>query len=298
MRHLRALIAVAEELNFTRAAERLHLTQQALSAQIRQLEERVGTKLVERDTRRVELTRAGTALYEQARPLLSNAQQAVEAARAADHGARRLTVGYIAALTHGVMAQTMQAFAERHPDVEVTIHFGEFLDPWGGLHDNTADVAILYGRFDTTGLELHHLFSVPRGVALAVDHPLAAKERVTLEEFLAEPLIAVPMIDPVCRAFWAGDRYRRGIPPRVGATVRNLDALIGAVGAGLGVTGTVQLAVDGLGAAVGVTFRPVEGLGPLDFFVGHRAGDEREPVLEFVETALDTRYVPPSAAPA
>jgi DNA-binding transcriptional LysR family regulator len=181
----------------------------------------------------------------------------------------------------------------------VTIHFGEFLDPWGGLHDNTADVAILYGGFDTTGLELHHLFSLPRGVALAADHPLAAKERVTIEEFIAEPLIAVPMIDPVCRAFWAGDRYRRGIPPRVGATVRNLDALIGAVGAGLGVTGTVQLAVDAHGPGVGgVTFRLVEGLEPLDFFVGHRAGDEREQVREFVETALDTRYVPPSATPA
>jgi DNA-binding transcriptional LysR family regulator len=69
MRHLRALLALADELNFTRAAEKLHLTQQALSGQIRQLEKRVGARLVERDSRHVELTRAGTILCEQARPL-------------------------------------------------------------------------------------------------------------------------------------------------------------------------------------------------------------------------------------
>jgi DNA-binding transcriptional LysR family regulator len=67
LRHLRALIAVAEELNFTRAAERLHLTQQALSGQIRQLEQRVGARLVERDTHSVALTAAGVALYERCR---------------------------------------------------------------------------------------------------------------------------------------------------------------------------------------------------------------------------------------
>src|SRR5436309_7479746 len=96
MRHLRALLAVADELNFTRAAERLHLTQQALSGQIRQLEERVGTRLVDRDTRRVALTPSGRALCEQARPLLAGAEQAVAAARAADNETSHLTLGYVA----------------------------------------------------------------------------------------------------------------------------------------------------------------------------------------------------------
>src|SRR5947209_6478868 len=74
MRHLRALLALADELNFTRAAERLNLTQQALSGQIRQLEGRVGTQLVERDSRSVKLTRAGETLLEHARPLLAGAE--------------------------------------------------------------------------------------------------------------------------------------------------------------------------------------------------------------------------------
>ena len=98
MRHLRALLALAEELNFTRAAERLHLTQQALSGQIRQLEERVGAQLVERDSRRVQLTRAGSTLCEHARPLLAGAEHAVLATRAAGNEAARLTVGLRRAL--------------------------------------------------------------------------------------------------------------------------------------------------------------------------------------------------------
>lgn len=93
LRHLRAFIAVADELNFTRAAERLFIAQQALSAQIRQLEERVGAQLFERSTRKVELTPAGHALYEQAGPLLAGAEAAVAAARSAAAPVRRSRSG-------------------------------------------------------------------------------------------------------------------------------------------------------------------------------------------------------------
>jgi DNA-binding transcriptional LysR family regulator len=298
MRHLRALIAVGEELNFTRAAERLHLTQQALSGQIRQLEERVGVKLVDRDTRRVALTPAGAALYAQARPLLADAQQAIAIALAAGSETAPLTVGYIAALTHRWIAPTLHAFAERHPDVNVTIHFGDFLDPTGGLRDGLADVAIVYGEFDRSGLELQYLFGYPRGCAMAAGHPLAAQHELTIDDFLEQPLVDVPMLDPVCWAFWRADKHRHGIPPRIGATARSLDGLIEAVGAGLGVTGTVQPAVDALGSSAGVVFRPVRGLGTLDFFVAHRAGDERPQVIDFVHTAVDTQAqaTPPASA--
>jgi DNA-binding transcriptional LysR family regulator len=286
LRHLRALVAVAQELNFTRAAERLYLTQQALSGQIRQLERRVGTKLVERDTRRVALTPAGATLYEQSLPLLAGAEDAVAAARAAGSEASCLAVGYIAPLTHRMMAPAMTLFATRHPEVEVTIHFGSFLDPWGGLRDRAADVAIVYGVFDYEGLELRFLFSEPRGIALAANHPLAEKSKVTIAEFVAQPLIDVPMIDPVCREFWIGANHRAGKPPRIGATVQTLDGLIEAIGAGLGVAGTVELAVSALGSSAGVVFRPVPGLEPLEFWVARRTGDERPEVSAFVEAAV------------
>jgi DNA-binding transcriptional LysR family regulator len=298
MRHLRALIAVGEELNFTRAAERLHLTQQALSGQIRQLEQRVGTKLVERDTRRVALTPAGVALCRQARSLLQGTQQAIADARAASAHAPRLTVGIIAPLTHRLVAPAMRAFAEAHPDVELTIHFGSFLDAWGGLRDGVADVAFVYGEFDQTGLELQLLFSAPRGCALAADNPLAAKQELTLEEFLGEPLVDVPMSDPVCWAYWRADKHRNGRPPRIGATVQAFDGLIEAIGAGLGVAGTIAPGVDALGAPAGVVFRPVAGLEPLDFYIGRRAGDERKPVIDFIQSTNDALSPPAPGARA
>ena len=287
MRHLRALVAVAQERNFTRAADRLHLTQQALSGQIRQLEDRVGTRLIDRDPRRVELTAAGVALYERARPLLAGTEQAVAAARAAAGEQPRLTIGYVAALTRRMVGSAIELFAERRPDVEVSIHFGSFLDPWGGLRDSSSDVAFLYGEFEHEGLELRLLFSEPRGVALPGDHPLAAKEEVTIAEFLAEPLVDVPMTDPVCRDFWIGARHRGGKPPRLAAQVTTIDGMIEAIAAGLGVAGTVASAVEALAAPGDVVFRLVPGLEPLDFFAARRVGDERSHVCDFIDAAAD-----------
>jgi DNA-binding transcriptional LysR family regulator len=287
MRHLRALIAVSEELNFTRAAARLHLTQQALSGQIQQLEQRVGHQLVERDTRRVALTPAGVALCERARPLLDGVELAVASARESAREVAQLTVGYIAALTHRIVAPMMQLFANRHPEVEVTLHFGEFVDPSGGLRSGAADVAFVYGDFDTHGLELTFLFSEPRGIAMSANNPLARRSEVTVDELIAEPIVDVPMADSSCRDFWIAAEHRGGRPPRIGATVRTLDGLIEAVGAGLGIAATVATAVDALGSTAGVVFRPVNGLKPLEFFVARRVGDDRKQVTDFIEAALD-----------
>jgi DNA-binding transcriptional LysR family regulator len=286
MRHLRALLAVAEELNFTRAADRLHLTQQALSGQIRQLEDRVGTRLVDRDSRRVALTKAGQALSEQARPLLAGTEHAVAAARAAGGDVTTLTVGYIAALTRRMVAPALQRFEQARPDVELAIHFASFLDPLAGLRDGAADVAFLYGEFEYTGIALRSLFSEPRGVALPAAHALAKRDnRVTLAEFLAEPIIDVPVQDRVWRDFWTGARHRDR-PPVIGATVKSLDGLIEAVAAGLGVAATVAPAVEALGSAAGVVFRPVDGLEPLEFWVACRQNDERDEVRDFVQSAM------------
>jgi len=283
---MRALIAVAEELSFTRAAARLHLTQQALSGQIRQLEQRVGTRLVDRNTHRVALTPAGVTLYDRSRSLLTDAQHAVAAARAAGAEVAHLTIGYPAPITHRIAAPTLARFTARHPDVEVMIHFGGLLDPWGGLRDGSADVAIVYGTFDSEGLELRHLFSEPRGVALPQGHPLTHQETVTLAELVEEPIVDVPSADTSSRDFWIAAKHRGGRPPRIGATVQTFDGLIEAIGAGLGVATTVATAVTMMGATARVAFRPVAGLEPLDFWVARRAADERRPVLDFVAAAV------------
>lgn len=284
MRHLRALLALAEELNFTRAAERLHLTQQALSGQIRQLELRVGTQLVERDSRRVALTPAGQALRELALPLLTGAQHALAAARAASGEAASLSVGFIAPLTRRMAAPAIQRFAQERPDVELTIHFADFHDALGGLRDGAADVAILYGEFSHDGIELHSLFSEPRGAALPAGHPLAAPgDPVELAQFLAEPIVYAPAPDQVWVDFWTAAAHRES-PARIGATAKSLDGLIEAVAAGLGVAVTLAPAVEALGSGA-VVFRPVDGLEPLDFWVACREHDDRPAVRDFVQAA-------------
>ena len=285
MRHLRALLALAEELNFTRAAERLHLTQQALSGQIRQLEERVGTRLVQRDSHHVQLTRAGTTLLEHARPLLAGAEHAILATRAAGSEPARLTVGYVAPFTRRLVAPAFDHFYTAQPDAEVTVHFAGFLDPLGGLRDGSADVAILYGEFEHDGIELRRLFSEPRGIAVAADHPLAARTEITLEDFIAQPLVDVPVRDQLWSDFWTVAAHRNGLPPRIGATATTLDAFMEAIGAGLGVATTVASAVDMLGAGAGVVFRPILELTPLDFWVARRENDDRPLVLAFLDAA-------------
>ena len=285
MRHLRALVALSEELNFTRTAQRLHLTQQALSGQIRQLEERVGVRLVERDSRRVELTAAGSTLCEQARPLLASAEHAVAAARAAGGDAPSLSIGYIAPLTRRLVAPAVERFTAAHPEIELTIHFATFLSARRAARARGRRRDPLR-RLGHDGIELTRLFSEPRGVALAADHPLAHQPSVALEDFLREPLVLVPTADHRWHEFWTAGEHRRGRPPQIGATARTLDALIEAVGAGLGVVISVPSVIEALGPAAGVVFRPVPGLSPLDFWVARGEGDDREYVLDFVKQSV------------
>src|SRR5206468_4778758 len=103
---------------------------------------------------------------------------------------RTLTLGYIAPLTRRMVAPALRRFEQACPDVELTIHFADFLDPLGGLRDGAADVAILYGDFEHVGIRLRPLFSEPRGLALPTGHPLTNQANgVTLEQFLAEPIV-------------------------------------------------------------------------------------------------------------
>ncbi len=288
MKHLRAFVAVAEELNFTRAAERLHLAQQALSSQIRQLEERVGERLLDRTTRKVELTPAGEALLEHARSVLGGADRAVEAARAAGGGQKvRLTIGFLVPADHEPMGETLSLFAERRPDVDLRVHFAEVVDPSAGLRSGLADVAVVVGAFDRTGLELQHLWTDPRGVALGADHPLAAKQEISVAEMINEPTFDFTVPDPIYRDFWMAANHRGGRPPKLAAQFRGLDGLLEAVRAGLGLNIIRERIVNTMGPESGVVFRPVNGLEPAEVCIAWLEGNDSEPVLDLVAAARD-----------
>jgi DNA-binding transcriptional LysR family regulator len=288
LRHLRAFVAVAEELNFTRAAERLHLAQQALSSQIRQLEERIGVSLLTRTTRKVELTLAGDVLLEHARAVLAATERAVAAARAAGGAAQVLTLGLVVPVDREVFRPALDLFAERHPEVEVRALFGEVLDPTGGLRAGQSDAALVVGAFDRSGLDMIPLWSDPRGLAMSASHELAAKAEVSIEEMIAQPTFDFPAQDKVFREYWMAINHRGGRPPRLVAQFKSMDGLLEAVRGGLGVNLIRERIVDSLGPNSGVVFRPVAGLEPADVLLAWRSGDEREAITDLIAAARET----------
>lgn len=276
---------MAEELNFTRAAEQLHLAQQALSAQIRQLEERIGVTLLTRSTRKVELTPAGEVLLEHARSTLASAERGVAAARAASGETQVLTLGLVVPVDHEVFRPALELFTARHPEVEVRVLFGDVLDPTGGLRASHADAALVVGAFDRTGLDMVPLWTDPRGLAMSASHELAAKSEISLDEMIEQPTFDFPAADRIFREYWMAINHRGGRPPRLVAQFRSMDGLLEAVRGGLGVNLIRERIVDSLGPDSGVVFRPVAGLEPADVLVAWRSGDERDLVNDLVAAA-------------
>src|SRR3954470_2141373 len=143
-RLLRAFVAVAEELSFTRAAQRLHLTQQALSTQIRQLETRVGDRLLDRTTRSVGLTEAGERLLPHARAVLAALDTGLgelESTRRA--GQMTLRVGLATTGVIPLVGETLRRFAEEQPGVHLTVSNHGMTDPSAGLRDGNVDVGFV-----------------------------------------------------------------------------------------------------------------------------------------------------------
>nr|WP_281381635.1 LysR family transcriptional regulator [Conexibacter arvalis] len=280
---MRAFVAVAEELSFTRAAQRLHLAQQALSTQVRQLEERVGAVLVQRTTRKVELTPAGRAFYDHAVALLAAADAAAEAARAAAGERQRLMVGFGTPFDHEPLKPVLERFAQRRPDVATDVLFADLVDACGGARRDDVDIGVAAGPFDTTGLERQVLWSEPLGVAMAADHPLAARAAISVEEYVAATIFDFPTPDQPSRDFWMGVRHRGGRPPHFVARFHSLDALLQGIRAGLGVSFIRERIVDSLGPASGVVFRPLDNGERVEMSLAWRTGDGRDPVRDFVD---------------
>ncbi|SNQ51789.1 Transcriptional regulator, LysR family [Frankia canadensis] len=236
LRLLDYFVAVAEELNFTRAARRLNVAQQSLSSAIARLETQVGFALFERSSRAVGLTEAGTRWLPHARDLLAAADQCARVARDIAAGvAATLRIGLAATAAVEITPRLLNAYARRYPDVQlVTTHHG-FEDPTGGLVNRTSDVAIVRPPFTGlgpgSGLELLVVATEARFVALEAAHPLASRRSVTFDEIADLPWIDIVGSDPVWCGFWRASE-RRTRPPRIGARGRTLDDLLDAARSG------------------------------------------------------------------
>lgn len=194
LRHLRYFVAVAEELNFSRAAGRVYLSQPALSQQIRKLEEELGVSLFYRTRRRVELTDAGRVLLEGARQALVQIEQTIRAAREVGGvEGSHLKLGFPEYANHTIVAEILQAFKRRYPYVDLEEHemftLQDTLRQVRELRKGELDVGFLLLPFDDDTLEIERVLRIELLAALPQSHPLASRSEVPMRELAGERIM-------------------------------------------------------------------------------------------------------------
>ncbi|MEU1704327.1 LysR family transcriptional regulator [Streptomyces sp. NPDC005706] len=280
-RDLRYFVAVAEELHFTRAAERLYVSQPALSKQIRSLEGRLGAELLRRDRHGVALTAAGEALLPHARRVLAALAEgtaAVEAAKAAHSST--LVVGMSTSPGRGGMLPAIRSrFTAAHPRATTRLRQVSWDDPTAGLADGSADVAFVWLPLpDEERYAWTVLAEEPRLVALPDTHPLAARRGIDFADLLDEPFLALPKSAGPLRDYWLALDARAGRAPRVGAEIAGAEETYEALVSGLGVC-LVAAGNAPLITREGVTTRPVRGIGPSRYALAWRREDGDRPLV-------------------
>ncbi|MFE9448583.1 LysR family transcriptional regulator [Streptomyces sp. NPDC006739] len=184
LRLVRYFTVVAEQLHFGRAAAVLRLTQPSLSRQIRRLEQQLGARLLDRTSRGTRLTEAGEVFLPQARELLRAASRAAARTRAAA-GPDRFTVGYT---TNLIVTPAVRDLRHRHPTADIRTRHLAWNEPLAALLDHRVDVAVARLMFPTDGLDVTVLYEEPRVLLVALDHRLAGKESVALDDLAGETL--------------------------------------------------------------------------------------------------------------
>jgi DNA-binding transcriptional LysR family regulator len=258
IRELRYFVAVADERRFTRAAERLYITQQSLSAAIAQLERRLGVELFTRDRQGLELTAGGRELLTAARSILAQAESAVDATRRAA-GAAPLRVGYavLAAseLTTPILAR-LQAAEQR---LEIRLRLADYADPSAGLASAVTDIAFV--RRPLAGpYAFEDLFAEARVAVLPAQHPLAGRASVAVDDLAGDTVVADPGPDDVWRAFWSADDVR-GRPPSQTVEVGSFDEELATVALGRAIAFTSAAAAR-LYPRPDVAYVPLAGAAP------------------------------------
>lgn len=281
LRHLRYFRAVAEELHFGRAAEKLHIAQPPLSQQIRQLERELGLSLFTRSTRRVDLTAAGAAYLKRAIAILDAVDDAGQQARRVAHGMEgQLTIGCVGSATYSLLPRLVRAMRDALPHVELSIR-GEMLAPdqLTALLSGDIDIALLRPPVDHVDIRSETLRRDRLIVALPAEHPLAGRDALTVGDLQDEDFIAhAGQGRSVMSGLLAAVCADAGFAPRIRHEVSETSTLVTLVAAGLGLA-VVPAPTADLDIA-GVTYRPLEpaSLG-VDLVAAH-LGDAPSPAIE------------------
>ena len=258
-RRLHYFVVVAEELHFTRAAERLHISQPPLSYQIQQLERELGVLLFERTRHGVQLTDAGRALLEEARRIFGQIEQTVRTVQRVGHGeVGLLTIGFVPSASNSILPDLLRMFHQRFPDVRL---FLKEMTPdqvvWG-LHNQRIDAGLLYLPLDDSALNVYSVLREPLVAVLPATHPLANRSQIALQalanEFFITPsrYASVPGLHShtteACR--------QAGFSPKIAQEAWLMQTIIGLVGANMGVA-LVPASVQNL-HRTGIVYKPLQ----------------------------------------
>lgn len=295
LRHLRAFVAVAEELHFGRAAARLYLAQPALTKQIQQLEVTLGVKLLERSSRSVALTPPGVAFLDEARRTLDQTRRAIDAAlRSARGESGRLRIGFSATAPHGAFPHVIRNFREQYPDVRLELSELWSADQAEGLLADRLDLgfanepAVASDLLDRQPVQQDSIV-----VAVPTGHELAEREYVQLGELAHESFITFPRstapgyFDQLIAAC-----QRAGFSPRMSQEVMEVPATLSLVAAGLGVA-LLPSAMRTL-RREGVTYAGIADEPPIvSTVIAWRRGNASPTVRRFLEVARETEWPSP-----
>lgn len=236
LRQLRYFLTLADELHFGRAAQRLHLSQSALSQQVRAMERQLEVPLLLRNNRRVELTPAGRALYTRAGAVLALADAAAEATRQAGLAERRrLNVGFIG---NGLAERTtplIHAFEAALPDTDVALKHLALAEHLQALRHGRVDLALVRLPVEEPDIDVATIWTEPRVLALPAGHPLATSDHLSICDVGDEPMLPVTASFPAhWRDFWTVNPRPDGSRPGLGPPFEDLEEAMQLVASGKG----------------------------------------------------------------
>jgi len=280
LRHLRYFVAVAEQLSFRGAAEKLHMAQPPLSAQIKRLEAELRVKLLERTTRSVRLTHAGRVFLEEARAVLAASAQAEQRAQEAQHGlAGTLRVGIIAPVAGGWLAGILRRFRQRYPGVQLSLFDLTSTEQLRRLHEQELDVGLLRPPVSHPELDYKFVGESRQVLALPAGHALARKKHLEWQDFDKQELV---LIHPSAQHGYYDPFFaqcaKAGAQPRPVQYANDIQTKMWLISAGFGIAPTTVSM--GEVKRPGLVFRALPaGLPPVQTVLAWRRGNT-SPVLQ------------------
>lgn len=237
-RQLQYFVAVAEALHFGQAADRLQITQPALSKQIASLEKKLGVQLLLRTKRSVSLTHAGQTLLQQARQLLQQKETAIQLTKRTGCGyIGNLSIGFTETATQTVLPPLLRDFLKHYPKVEINLIELATEAQVTALNENTLDLAFLHPPIDQRGLEVYPILKESFMAVLPPQHPLVDCDRIPLAALAHEPLIIHPRQEgPILYDYFQKVCQKAGFQPKIVKESISLQIRLCFVASGIGIT--------------------------------------------------------------